>query len=175
MATQETLWKPSTVITLGTNADTYAMTMKNLAAVYRQSVKIDFGASFWQWEYLVKLINTFGVAPTAGTTWMELWIGWSSSGTAGTDNPGGLVGTDSAYAGYSGGTAAVSKQQLESIGSPTLDVNVGPKEMIVGVITPRERYGLIVWGNLSGQTTTNVDADHQVRLCPRSPSLQALA
>lgn len=47
-------------------------------------------------EYRVKLVMQFTAAPTDGKE-VEVWLGQSSSGTAGTDNPGGLSGTDAAY------------------------------------------------------------------------------
>jgi hypothetical protein len=94
MATQLVVLVPGTPITLGTNSNTYAMTMKNLGAVYRESAKIDFGAQFSQ-EYHVHLQTKFGSAPTAGLT-MRIWVGFSSSATAATDNWAALTGADAA-------------------------------------------------------------------------------
>ena len=45
MTTQIVDLVAGTKITLGTNTDTYALTMKNKGAVYAQSAKIDFGAT----------------------------------------------------------------------------------------------------------------------------------
>ncbi len=47
-------------------------------------------------EYRIKLLMQFTSAPTDGKE-VEVWLGQSSSGTAGTDNPGGLSGTDATY------------------------------------------------------------------------------
>ena len=47
-------------------------------------------------EYRIKLLMQFTSAPTDGKE-VEVWIGQSSSATAGTDNPGGLTGSDGSY------------------------------------------------------------------------------
>jgi hypothetical protein len=170
VATQLVVLVPGTLITLGTNSNTYAMTMKNLGAVYRESAKIDFGAQFSQ-EYHVHLQTKFGSAPTAGLT-MRIWVGFSSSGTAATDNWANLTGADAAYSGYSGGTAAQSVLQLDFVGQLILDANTTQSGR-VGSFVPKQRYGSIVWGNLSGQTTTNVDADHVLTLTPINARIEA--
>jgi hypothetical protein len=97
---------------------------------------------------------------------MKLWIGYSGSATAGTDNWAGCTGADASYAGYSGGTAAQSVLQLDFVGQLILDANAGPQQGRVGSFVPKNRYGYLVWYNGSGQTTTNVDTDHQVCLRP---------
>ena len=170
MTTQLVDLLPASRITLGTNTDTAALTMKNLGAVYEQSAKLDLGVNFHS-EYNVRLMTKFGSAPTAGLT-MKLWVGFSSSVTAATDNVGGCTGSDAAYTGYSGGTAIQSLQQLDFVGQLILDANVGPQDGIMGSFVPRSRYCYFVWGNLSGQTTTNVDADHQVKIDPLDPRIE---
>jgi hypothetical protein len=162
---------PGAKITLGTNSDAYALTMKNQGAVYRQSAKIDFGAN-WDMEYHAALKTKVGGTPAAGNT-VDLWIGFSDDATAGNNNWANCTGADGAYSGYSGGSAAQSVLQLDRIGSLKLDANAGPQEGIVGSFVPRARYGYIVWYNGSGQTTTNVDADHQVQLLPVTPRIEA--
>ena len=87
-------------------------------------------------EYHAVLVTKFGAAPTAGLT-VDLWIGYSDSKTAGTNNWGNCTGADAAYTGYSGGTAAQSVLQLDRIGSLKLDANAGPQEGIVGSFVPR--------------------------------------
>lgn len=47
-------------------------------------------------EYRIKLVMQFTAAPTDGKE-VEVWVGQSSSGTAGTDNPGALTGADGTY------------------------------------------------------------------------------
>jgi hypothetical protein len=173
MTTQIVDLVPATRITLGSNTDTVLLTMKNLGAVYQQSAKFDLGAN-WHRIYNVRLVNKFGSAPTAGLT-CRLWIGFSTSGTAATDNVGGCTGADGSYAGYSGGTAAQSLLQLDPIGQLILDANAGPQAGVVGSFVPRSRYAYVVWGNLSGQTTTNVDADHQVQIDPVDDRIEAAA
>jgi hypothetical protein len=165
---------PATRITLGSNTDTGLLTMKNIAnGNYQQSAKIDLGATLHA-LYNVRLKNKFGSAPTAGNA-MKLWIGFSNSATAGSDNSGNCTGADGAYTGYSGGTAAQSVLQLDFVGQLLLDANVGPQDGIIGSFTPRARYAYLVWQNASGQTTTNVDADHQVMIDPVDPRIEAAA
>jgi hypothetical protein len=170
MATQNVDLIAGTKITLGTNSDTYLLTMKNLGAVYQQSAKIDFGAN-WASLYNVILSNKFGSAPTAGLT-MDLWIGYSDSGTAATNNWASCTGADAAYTGLNTDPAA-SVLRLDRIGSMKLSNHVGPQTGIVGSFTPRARYGYLVWLNGSGQTTTNVDADHQIQLWPVLDRIEA--
>jgi hypothetical protein len=172
MTTQNVDLVAGTKITLGTNTDTYTMTMKNLGAVYRQSAKIDFGAN-WAEVYHAILVTKFGSAPTAVLT-MDLFIGYSDSGTAATNNWANCTGGDAAYTGYNSDPAQ-SVLQLDRIGSLVLAAVAGPQEGIVGSFTPRARYGYLVWRNLSGQTTTNVDADHQVQLLPTITRIEAAA
>jgi len=175
MTTQTVKRKAGTIITLGTNSDTHVLTMKNLAtATYRQSDKIDFGAA-WDQDWRVECINKFGSAPTAGLT-MDLWMGYSDNATAGTNNQANLTGADAAYTGYSS-DAANSVKQLDFLGSLVLVNNAGPQRGLVqpGWFRPAARYGCLVWLNGSGQTTTNVDADHKIRLIPSSDDIQAAA
>jgi hypothetical protein len=172
MTTQLLDLVPGDPITLGTSSNTYALTMKNLGAVAQQSAKIDFGANYAQ-EWFADLLTKFGAAPTANLT-MDIYIGYSGSGTAGTDNWAGCGGGDAAFSGYSGGSVAQSVQQLCRIGSLSLDHNVGPQSGYVGAFTPKNRYGYIVWVNNSGQTTTNVDADHKLSLRPVNMRAEAI-
>jgi hypothetical protein len=171
MTTQLVDLVPATRITLGSNTDTALLTMKNLGAVYQQSAKFDLGANFHS-LYNVRLLTKFGSAPTASNV-MKLWVGFSTSATAATDNVGSCTGSDAAYTGYSGGTAVVSLLQLDFVGQMILDANAGPQDGYVGQFVPKARYCYMVWGNLSGQTTTNVDADHQVQIDPVDPRIEA--
>lgn len=173
MTTQIVDLVPVARITLGSNSDTALMTLKNLGAVYQQSAKFDLGATMHS-AYNVRLVNKFGSAPTAGLT-CKVWIGFSSNATAATDNVGGCSGADGAYTGYSGGTAAQSLLQLDFVGQLILDANAGPQAGIVGSFVPRGRYAYLVWGNLSGQTTANVDADHQIQIDPIDVRIEAAA
>src|SRR3954466_15710006 len=92
-----------------------AITMTSVAnAAARQSVKLDLGASRAA-AYYLRCDNEIAATPTAGNTIDYYWAP-SSSATAGTDNPGGVGGTDSAYAGYSSNLTA-SLPQLQFIGS----------------------------------------------------------
>jgi hypothetical protein len=164
---------PGTPITLGTNSNTAVLTMKNKGAVYAQSAKFDFGANF-AGDWYADLLTKFGSAPTANL-YVDLWIGYSGSATAGTDNWGGCTGADGAYSGYSGGTAAQSLLQLDYLGRMPLDANTTQQGRVGPAFTPKNRYGYVVWYNASGQTTTNVDADHVVSLRPVNDRAEAAA
>lgn len=172
MTTQILDLVPGTPITLGTNSNTAVLTMKNIAtAAYQQSAKFDFGANFAHlWS--ADLTNKFASAPTAGLT-CKVWIGYSSSGTAATGNVGNCTGSDAAYAGYSGGTAAQSLLQLDPLGQMVLDANAGPQSGQLAQFVPKKRYGYVVWQNASGKTTTNVDADHVLTLSPVNARIEA--
>jgi hypothetical protein len=62
--------------------------------------------------------------------------------------------------------------QLDFVGQLILDANTTQSGR-VGSFVPKQRYGSIVWGNLSGQTTTNVDADHVLTLTPINARVEA--
>jgi hypothetical protein len=173
MTTQLVDLVPGMRQTLGTNSDTAALTMRNLGAVYQQSAKLDLGANFHQ-KYNVRLRNKFASGPTAGNT-MKVWVGFSSSATAGTDNSGNCTGTNTSYTGYSGGSAAQSVLQLDFVGQLILDANAGPQDGIIGSFEPRARYCYFVWQNASGQTTYDSDADHQLILDPVDARVEAAA
>jgi hypothetical protein len=172
MATQIVNYIAGTPITLGTNSNTYTWTLKNTAnGAYDQSPKIDFTANL-PVAVQVRMSHKFASAPAAGT-FVRLWIGYSSSATAGTDNPGNCTGADAAYTGWSGGTAAQSVLQLHFVGQMLLDVNVGAQLSPTFEIAPANRYAVLVLQNGSGVAFTNVDADHVVTLTPLNLRIEA--
>ncbi len=120
---------------------------------YRQSAKCDLTANR-DVEYKVEVSIETDTDATAGGT-IVVWAGYSDSATAGTGNPAGLSGTDSAYTGLSGGTAAQSVQALEYVGSLVLDAiqdTDAPQVGVIGVIRPKKRYMMLVVKNASGAT-----------------------
>jgi hypothetical protein len=103
-----------TAKTFKSSGGTATITLASLAnAAARQSTKLDLGATI---APAIAVKADFELAtPTAGNT-IELYWAPSSSATAGTDNPGGVGGTDSAYTGYASNLTP-SSQQLTFIGA----------------------------------------------------------
>jgi hypothetical protein len=95
-----------------------------------------------------------GVAVASDGLSLNNYIGWSSSATAGTDNPGGLTGADN--------TVADSDQlaQLSFVGSliGATSLGTGVQRQRFWVKTGAE-YMTPVTQNSTGQTTTNVDGE----------------
>ena len=119
---------------------------------YEQSAKCDLTANR-DLEYMVEMTVETDTDATAGGT-IDVYAGYSDSVTAGTGNPAGLSGTEAAYAGGSGGTAATGVMLLEFVGSLVLqntnDADAQPQVGVIGVITPKKRYMMIVIHNQSG-------------------------
>lgn len=131
-----------------TEPDTHQINLTSLAAgAYRQSVKIDFGATRardWRMSAAIEPVS----APTAGDV-VEFYLGFSSDSTAANGNPGNLSGSDSAWTGYGAASTDADEVagQLDYIGQLSFgadaDVHVGG----VGVFTPWKRYGILVVRN----------------------------
>ncbi len=169
-----------TALTLN-NTTTPAFTLKNLAsAAYRQSAKIDLMGSGLgspnnpAQEYEVKIMLTYGSAPTAGSDNVQLWVGYSDSATAATDNDGGCSGSDASYAGYSGGTAAQSIYQLDRIGVMALDSSTSQQSQTFS-FSPKNRYCYFVLCNNSAQGLANTDSTSQLLITAANPAIQPSA
>jgi len=141
---------------LGTRTDQIDLT--SLAAdAARQSAKFDFGATRAA-KYFVMAAIEWGTAPAAGET-VEFFLAPSPSGTAAVANPGGVSGSDSAYAGYSANLGD-SLKQLLFIGSmiqttqATTTIQIG----IGGVFSPPERYATLIAVNKSAADNLVADA-----------------
>jgi hypothetical protein len=145
----------------------YALTLTSLAnGSYRQGAKGDLGAA-WAQEWAVMFSSAVGSAATNGLT-IDLYWAPSTSGTAGTDNPGNCDGTDSALS-----SGAELVKQLIPLGSLHLSNARGTnvqKEYFV--LAPPTRYGMPVIGNISGQTLGSTAGDHEVRLTPMEDNVQ---
>lgn len=115
----------------------------------RQSDKCDFGVTRAR-VYKVIAEVELAATPTAGNE-IELWLGPSSSATAGTDNLGGLGGSDAAYSGYSSNLDASIKQLLY-IGSLicTAQATTTVQKGFVGIVVVPQRYASLVVYNKSG-------------------------
>lgn len=147
-------------ITIKSSGGTAAITMTSVANnAARQSAKCDFGASRAR-RYLFIAEVEMEATPTAGAV-IEFHMGWSNSATAGTDNPGGMSGTDSAYSGYSSNLDA-SVRQLSYLGDLicTAQATATVQRAIIGIIEARLQYGSLSVYNKSGaafhSSATNV-------------------
>lgn len=134
-------------------------------AAYRESTKLDLGATFAQ-GYAVCLDVEIAATPTAGNT-IDVWANPSSSATAGTDNRGGTAGADQAYTGYSS-NAAASVKQLQFIGSGvcTAQATATVQKMFVGVWYPTQRYNSFVILNGSGAALHSSATNMVLTLAP---------
>lgn len=143
------------------------LTLTSLAAspAARQSNKLDLGATRAP-SYLVKAAFEIAATPTAGNT-IDLYWAPSSSGTAATDNPGGVSGSDSAYTGYSSNLTD-SLKQLQFIGSfvCTAQATSTVQKAIVGRFSPLHRYGTLVVVNNSGASLHSSPTNMEVILSP---------
>lgn len=165
--------QPGSTITLKSSGGTYALSLASVSnGACRQSAKIDLGASR-ALEYDVFADLEFAATPTAGNPCDFYW-GPSGSATAGTDNPGGVGGTDSAFTGYSS-NADASLLQLQAIGTflCTAQATSTVQKGYVGRFSPGElRYGTLVFRNGSGAAMHSSDANMQIRLVPVEPTIE---
>jgi hypothetical protein len=118
-------------------------------AAARQSAKFDLGARRAP-AYSVMAAFEIAATPTAGDL-IELYWAPSPDATAANGNPGGVSGSDAAYAGYSANLAA-SVKQLDFIGSFICTAQATGTVQVakVGVFSPSERYGSLIVKNESG-------------------------
>jgi len=152
--------------TLKSSGGDAAITLASLAnGSYRQSAKIDFGATQAQ-VYSVYIDIEMTATPTAGGT-IEIWANPSSSGTAATDNRGGCSGSDAAYTGYSS-NAAASVLQLPFVGAGTLTAQATStvQKMFVGFYAPAQRYASFVVRNNGGSAVHSSDSNCVITFTP---------
>lgn len=109
----------------------------------RQSAKVDLGAN-WARAYLVRAALEYASGLAAGDTAYFYWAP-SQSSTAANANPGGVSGSDAAYAGYSSNLSD-SLYHLQYIGAlrATAQVTSTVQVGVVGVFSPPTRYGSLV-------------------------------
>lgn len=140
---------------------TYAITLTSLANdAAREGAKGDLGAT-WEQEFLVALESAVGSAATAGKE-VELYWGPSTSGTAGTDNPGNLTGADASLS-----NPDELKAQCQFVGSLVLSnargTNVQRQYL---TFRPPSRYGTPLVVNKSGQSLSGTAGNHAIRMWP---------
>jgi len=142
---------------LGTRTDQIDLTSISATAA-REGDKLDFGVDRAQlWEMYGSVV--FAVAPTSGES-VDYYIGFSPSCTAGTANPGGTSGSDSAYTGTEDDSLADSIKQLSYIGSliATADATGSSADFnqfqSIGIFKTPLQCGNPVFHNQTGQSTS---------------------
>jgi hypothetical protein len=156
---------PGTAVTWKNTGGTKVLNAKNLAnAGIRQGDKsaslIDGTKGLpelLEWTVETKVQS----APTAGKE-LNLYVGFSSSATAGTDNPAGLGGADAV------GPNVDALPQLTLVGALVMSNNIGTGVQHVAGIParPEKEYVIPVLYNDTGQSTTNVDGETVITMTP---------
>lgn len=167
------LLKSGTAILLGHSADynpsanniliaggiTIELDLTSLAALSaRQSAKFDFGSTRAE-RYKITAALEFATAPIAGET-VDFYLAFSPQATAAVGNPGGVSGSDSAYAGYSANLDA-SIKQITFVGAfpLTVQATTDVQKCEIGVFVPTHRYATLIVDNRSAGDALHSDAD----------------
>ena len=142
----------------GTDADIELSTLA-ISGVARQSVKLDLGSANLDIEYAMDAYIEFFTAPTAGGT-VDFYLGFSSSGTAGTNNPAGLSGADAVFQGYGADTASGTEAlpQLLYVGSLVVANDAVLQVQRLGTFVPKDRYCSLVVVNNTSVALANTDS-----------------
>lgn len=159
---------------LGTRTDQIDLTSVAATAA-RQSTKFDFGATRAA-KYGIFVAIEFAVAPTSGEV-VDFYLAPSPSATAGTANPGGCSGADSAYTGTAGDSLADSLLQLDYVGSliATADATTVVQFQRIGTYSPTERYASLVVVNNTSQALVADAVEMAVLITPVVDEIQAAA
>ncbi len=138
------------------------------SAAARQGTKGDLGAT-QPARYLVRVGIEFAVAPTSGEVVDVYWAG-SPSATAGSANPGGASGSDSAYTGTAGDSMDDSLKQLLYLGSlvATADATTVVQYQDIATVSAEElgRYGMPVVDNNTSQALVADAVEQYVAFIP---------
>lgn len=135
----------------------------------RQGAKGDLGATRAE-RFAVRVGVELDVDLTAAGSIFVYWSG-SPSGTAATSNTGGASGSDGAY---TDGVAS-HKENLELIGILALPATADDDilyDAIIGVFSPKERYGMPIVINASGQALEAAADTMYVSLIPIVDEIQ---
>jgi hypothetical protein len=160
---------------LGTRTDQIDLTSLASGGA-RQSTKVDLeylATDKFPRAWAVYAAIEFAVAPTSGNV-VDFYVGFSPSATAGTANPGGLSGADSAYTGTSGDSLDDSLKQLVYIGSliATADATTTVQFQSIGIITPLEQYASFVVDNNADQALVADAVEMAIRIVPLVDEVQ---
>ena len=143
-----------------------AITLASLAnGSARQAAKLDLGATRAE-RYRIFAQLEFGANPNAGGH-VNIYAGYSDSGTPNANNPANLSGTDAAYAGYSSNKDD-ALQHLEHVGTlvTTGDATPTVQAAECGDFSPLDRYVCFVIDNQSGAALHSSDANMVIELIP---------
>lgn len=151
------------------SAGDYAMTFASITnGNGRQGVKGDLGANRAR-LWTVTVFAAVGSAVTAPNQPYDVYWGASNSGTAGTDNPGALSGTDATF----NTTPAEYAAQLIYVGSLQMSNNRGTSQQIQQfVFSPPTRYGMPVIVNSTGQTLSATESNFSIVLTPMEEAVE---
>ena len=145
------LLESGTALTWAESGGDYDMTIDSLATTAAgQGAKGSLGTP-WAPEYSVEFMIDTATAPGIGET-VDLYWAESTSGTAGTSNPGGTSGTDAAYTGIGSATVAESLPQLAYIGSLVCVDEATTNLITYFVMSARLQWGMPVVVNNTAQT-----------------------
>jgi hypothetical protein len=160
------LVNPETAITFGSNSDTVTFTPKAVATgAGRISAQHDRGSGAKAMRYRWEARSKVGSNATLGLT-IQLFLVTAHSAAANVDD--GLGQSDAAL---SVSTQLSNARYIGDLKVNGTAANVGPW-YASGNITIFTRYVSVAWWNASGQTLTNVDADHQFVLIPMPDEIQ---
>lgn len=151
---------PAAANNLGTRTDQIDCT--DLAAgLARESDKLDFGTDI-DLAYVLSAAIEWEVTPEiAAAEVVDFYMAWSNNATAANANPGGITGSDAAYAGYSAGSLAESLKQLDFLGSMSMDNVITTDQTQIDTsiarFTIKHRYGTLVVHNRAASAAFHSD------------------
>ena len=156
---------PGTAIVWTNTGGDKTMTLKNKAdGVIQEGAKsaslVD-GTKGFPERLEITAETKLAATPTDGRE-CSIYLGFSSSGTAGNDNPGGLTGADAVVA------DADVLPQLTFVGAIVMagSLGTGVQRQVMVLKDPPKEYVIPVFQNSSGQTTSNVDGETKITIRP---------
>ncbi len=168
-------YSPGANTTLGTRTDDIDVVGLTTGQA-REGVKINLGMPHAP-SYSVDMTVEMATDPAAGGT-IDLYWSESHSASAAVGNMGNVTGADADWAGAVGETLAESLLHMLFIGSlPVAVQNDADGVQIghVGVFSPVQQYGGLVWLNNTSVTIHSDSIECAVRLTPIIPDIQAAA
>jgi len=147
-----------------TNYEMQTASVADTAAV--QSDKFNLGATHAALFDLIAALELAATGLTAGEI-IEFYVAWSAISSAANGNPGGIVGANGAYAGYSSNLGD-SVKQLDLIGTFVVTGQATATVQIAhcGLFVPKEQYGTLVLKNESGAAIHTDDVECHVVFQP---------
>lgn len=156
------------------STDVQLTTASLAAGAAVQSDKIDLGVKRAN-LYAVMMSLEMATDPVDGET-VDLYWATSVDTSAAVGNPGGIVGSDTAYVGYSASDLDHGLKALTFIGSLILNVmNIADAVEIafISVFSPQDRYGsLVVVNSSAGDNFHSDDVEFSVSFNPIVQEIQ---